>query len=164
LTLTLKSINQSINLTQIDHRLSASEYSELLTTVDVALDATDNADSRYVLNSACIATKTPLVSGAAVRMEGQVAVFDSRSEESPCYGCLYRDIEDDALNCAENGVASPVVGIIGCIQAMEAIKLIVGFGDTLTGYVLYLDAKRMEFKKFKLGRDPNCSHCHPSSS
>ena len=156
---TVRLINSSIKITQIDHRLSVADYLDLLSSVDVAIDATDNADSRYTLNKACLDSKVPLVSGAAVRMEGQVAVFDSTSPDSPCYGCLYKDIDDDALNCAENGVASPVVGIIGTIQAMETIKILIGFGETLAGYVLYLDAKRMDLRKFRLEKDPTCPYC-----
>ena len=159
---TLSSINSRTIVTQHDHRFSKSQYIDLLANTDAVIDATDNATSRYILNDACVQTKTPLVSGAAVRLEGQVAVFDQRFDDSPCYGCLYDNIEDEALNCAENGVVSPVVGIIGCIQAMETIKVLVGFGETLKGYVLYLDAKRMDLRKLKLKRDPSCTHCGDS--
>ena len=127
--------------------------------VDVVLDATDNFQVRYAINDACVAARTPLVSGAAIRMEGQVAVFDSRIEDAPCYRCLYRDGTDEALNCAENGVAAPVVGIIGCIQAMEAMKLVTNAGESLAGYVLYLDALRMEWRKLRLPKDPTCPTC-----
>lgn len=161
---TLKAINSRVNLTQYNRRLNESQYVELFEKVDAIVDATDNAESRYMLNSASLETGTPLISGAAVRMEGQVSVFDPRANDSPCYGCLYKDIEDEELNCAENGVASPVVGIIGCIQAMETVKVLADFGNPLTGHVLYLDAKRMELKKLRLARDPNCEFCGPYHS
>ena len=132
---------------------------ETIAGVDVVIDGTDNFAVRYAINKACFAQRKPLVSGAAIRMEGQVAVFDPRRADSPCYQCLYADAADVVLNCAENGVAAPLVGIVGSIQAMEAIKVVAGVGDTLTGYVLYLDAKRMELRKLKLSRDPNCPTC-----
>lgn len=161
---TLKAINSRVNLTQHERRFTESQYIDLFQDVDAVVDATDNAESRYRLNTASLETGTPLISGAAVRMEGQVSVFDPRTADSPCYGCLYKDIEDEELNCAENGVASPVVGIIGCIQAMETVKILVDFGKPLTGNVLYLDAKRMELRKLKLSRDPNCEFCSPYKS
>ena len=126
---------------------------------DVVIDGTDNFAARYAINAACVAAATPLVSGAAIRMEGQIAVFDRRREDSPCYQCLYADASDVALNCAENGVAAPLVGIVGSVQAMEAMKVITGVGEPLTGYVLYLDAKRMEWRKLKLNRNPRCATC-----
>ena len=123
------------------------------------LDGTDNFAARYAINAACIAERTPLVSGAAIRMEGQVAVFDPRRPDSPCYQCLYRDAADEALNCAQNGVAAPLVGIIGSVQAMEAMKVLANVGEALVGHVLYLDAKRMEWRKLKLPKDPDCPAC-----
>ena len=126
---------------------------------DVVLDGTDNFAARDAVNTACVQTRTPLVSGAAIRMEGQIAVFDSRLEHSPCYRCLYGEAGEVPLNCAENGVAAPLVGIVGSVQAMEAMKLIAGVGETLVGHVLYLDAKRMEWRKLSLARNPNCMVC-----
>ena len=140
-------------------KLNAEELAAAATNADVVLDGTDNFATRYAVNAACVATRTPLVSGAAIRMEGQIAVFDSRQEHSPCYRCLYGEATDMPLNCAENGVAAPVVGIVGSVQAMEAMKLLAGFGDALVGYVLYLDAKRMEWRKLKLARNPTCEVC-----
>lgn len=156
---TLSAINSRAEITQYNRRFTESQFVDLFQCVDAVVDATDNAETRYMLNTACLQTGTPLISGAAVRMEGQVSVFDPRDPDSPCYGCLYKDIEDEELNCAENGVASPVVGIIGSIQAMETVKLLVDFGKPLTGNVLYLDAKRMDLKKLRLTRDPNCEFC-----
>ena len=153
------SLNAGTEIRTIDHRLIGTELHTLIESVDVVLDATDNFSSRYDINKACVTTQTPLVSGAAIRMEGQIAVFDSANPNSPCYQCLYSDGVDEELNCAENGVIAPLVGMVGTIQAMEAIKLIADFGESLVGYVLYVDAKRMEWRKFKLPRNENCPMC-----
>lgn len=155
----IASLNPQTNVHTIPRKLDGAELEQLATEVDVVLDATDNFLVRYAINDACVAAKTPLVSGAAIRMEGQVAVFDPRESDAPCYRCLYRDGTDEALNCAENGVAAPVVGIIGCVQAMEAMKLVTGAGESLAGYVLYLDALRMEWRKLRLPKDPACPTC-----
>ena len=108
---------------------------------------------------ACWQAGTPLVSGAAIRWEGQVAVFDPRQPEAPCYQCLYEIGDDRALNCAENGVIAPLVGIIGACQAMEVIKVLTGIGETLAGYVLYFDGKRMDWRRLKLPKNPRCPTC-----
>lgn len=156
---TLSQLNRDVIVETECRRLDGQDLHDAVSSVDVVIDATDNFRSRYAINDASLATSTPLVSGAAIRFEGQVAVFDPTNPDSPCYRCLYSDGGDEQLNCAENGVASPLVGIIGSVQAMEAIKVIAGFGETLVGYVLYLDAKRMEWRRFKLPRDPECQSC-----
>ena len=140
-------------------KLQGEELAAAVAAADVVLDGTDNFAARHAVNAACVAARTPLVSGAAIRMEGQVAVFDARRERSPCYQCLYGETADEPLNCAENGVAAPLVGIIGSVQAMEAMKLLAGVGDSLVGHVLYLDAKRMEWRKLRLPRNPHCGAC-----
>ena len=155
----IAAINPDTKVKTSAGKLDAEELAAAATNADVVLDGTDNFATRYAVNAACFATRTPLVSGAAIRMEGQIAVFDSRQEHSPCYRCLYGEATDMPLNCAENGVAAPVVGIVGSVQAMEAMKLIAGFGDVLVGYVLYLDAKRMEWRKLRLARNPTCEVC-----
>ena len=155
----IHAINPDTDVRTVAAKLEDSALAELVADVDVVLDGTDNFAIRYAINRACFAARTPLVSGAAIRMEGQVAVFDPRRDDSPCYQCLYLDAADAALNCAENGVAAPLVGIVGSIQAMEAMKVIATVGETLVGYVLYLDAKRMELRKLKLPKDPNCPVC-----
>ncbi len=155
----IHAINPDTDVRTVAAKLEDSALAELVADVDVVLDGTDNFAIRYAINRACFAARTPLVSGAAIRMEGQVAVFDPRRDDSPCYQCLYSDAADAALNCAENGVAAPLVGIVGSIQAMEAMKVIATVGETLVGYVLYLDAKRMELRKLKLPKDPNCPVC-----
>ena len=140
-------------------KLEGEALAAAAAAADVVLDGTDNFAARYAVNAACFAAGTPLVSGAAIRWEGQIAVFDPRREDSPCYQCLYGDAADEPLNCAENGVASPLVGIVGSAQAMEAMKLLAGVGESLVGHVLYLDAKRMEWRKLRLPRNPDCATC-----
>ena len=140
-------------------KLDGEALAAAVAGADVVLDGTDNFAARDAVNTACVQTRTPLVSGAAIRMEGQIAVFDSRLGHSPCYRCLYGEAGEAPLNCAENGVAAPLVGIVGSVQAMEAMKLIAGVGETLVGHVLYLDAKRMEWRKLSLARNPNCMVC-----
>ncbi len=156
---TIKKLNSLTHIDIVDRRLKEEEMVDLASRVDVILDATDNFETRYALNRACLRAKTPLVSGAAIRMEGQISVFDSRRSDSPCYQCLYRDGLDEALNCAENGVLAPMVGIIGTMQAMEVLKLLGEFGDPLIGKVIYFDAKSMQIRSFKLNKDENCLAC-----
>lgn len=151
--------NPETRITAIDHKLESDELLRTVAGADVVLDATDNFAARFAVNAACWEAGVPLVSGAAIRWEGQVAVFDPRDAESPCYQCLYAEGQDETLNCAENGVIAPLVGIIGTCQAMEAIKLLTGVGETLTGRVLYFDAKRMDWRKLKLPKDPACPNC-----
>jgi adenylyltransferase/sulfurtransferase len=156
---TLKRLNPAVALETVSTRLDAAGLEAEARRADVVLDATDNFTSRYAINDACWATGTPLVSGAAIRWEGQIAVFDPRRPDAPCYRCLYREGSDEALNCADNGVIAPLVGIVGTCQALEAIKLLCGIGETLTGYVLYFDALHMDWRKLRLSRDPECPTC-----
>ena len=156
---TLRAINSDVEVIALNRRVGAAELGELVNTADVVLDATDNVETRFAINRACLAAKVPLVSGAAIRLEGQVAVFDSRQSDSPCYECLYKGGEGDDLTCADNGVLAPVVGIIGSMQALEALKLIAQFGDTLVGRLLLFDASSMQWREMKLPRDPNCVAC-----
>lgn len=152
-------LNSTVAVCPVARRLEGEPLTSAVEEADLVLDATDNMATRVAINEACVAARTPLVSGAAIRMEGQVAVFDPRAAESPCYRCLYDDVGDVTLNCAENGVIAPLVGIVGTVQAMEAVKLIAGVGEPLVGHVLYLDAKRMEWRKFRLPRNPRCPTC-----
>ena len=126
----------------------------------MVVDATDNFESRFSLNAACWRHRTPLVSGAAIRMEGQIAVFDPRDPESPCYRCLYSDDgRAEGEPCALVGVLAPLLGIIGSVQAAETIKLIAGFGTSLAGRLIALDAVEMEWRELRLGKDPACPVC-----
>ena len=156
---TLRAINSDVEVVALNRRVGTAELGELVSSADVVLDATDNVETRFAINRACLAAKVPLVSGAAIRLEGQIAVFDSRQSDSPCYECLYKGGEGGDLTCADNGVFAPVVGIIGSMQALEALKLIAQFGDTLVGRLLLFDASSMQWREMKLPRDPNCVAC-----
>lgn len=140
-------------------RLTENNVSELVAKADVVLDCSDNFSTRFMLNRACVESRVPLVSGAAIRMEGQVAVYDVRDAASPCYRCLYDDTGSEDLNCSTNGVLAPVVGIIGSIQATEALKLLAGVDGTLVGRLQILDAQQMEWRTLKLSRDETCPVC-----
>ena len=156
---TIAKISNATKVETINHRLTDDQLLSVFNQSDVVLDATDNYSTRYALNKASLKTQTPLVSGAAIRFEGQVTVFDPRLDSSPCYQCLYQEGSDADLNCAENGVIAPLTGIVGTMQAMETIKLITNLGENLTGIVLYIDAKRMDIRRLKLSKDPNCPAC-----
>lgn len=159
---TLRELNPDVAIDCIARVLDADELDEQVKLATVVVDCTDNFQIRFALNAACVAAKVPLVSGAAIRLEGQVAVFDSRNADSPCYRCLYEEDSDD-LTCAANGVLSPLVGIIGSMQALEAIKLICGFGTTLAGRLLLLDARHNQWRELKLPKDKNCPVCASKS-
>ena len=159
---TISSLNPDVKILPINDRLEGNSLYKQIEAADVVVDASDNFSTRFAINKACVRSATPLVSGAAIRMEGQVTVIDPLNQESGCYRCLYEEVDDVQLSCAENGVLAPVVGIIGTVQALETIKIIVGFGETLNGYLLLLDATNMQWKKFKLDRNPDCPVCGDS--
>ncbi len=156
---TLRRLNPHVRITTLQQRLSEAELDALLPGVNLILDACDNFSTRFALNAASVRHRVPLVSGAAIRMEGQVTVFDPRQSSSPCYQCLYQQGDDEQASCARNGVMAPVVGIIGAVQAMEAIKLLAGVGEPLTGRLLLLDAATMQWRSLRLPRDPACLVC-----
>ena len=156
---TISALNPNVEVTCIDQHLDKSALSSQINLADLVLDCTDNFSIRFEIDELCVANNTPLVSGAAIRLEGQVMVYDPKTPDSPCYRCLYQEANDVALNCSENGVAAPVVGVIGTIQAMEAIKLLAGFGQSLAGHLLVFDAKSMNWHKLKLSRNPACKTC-----
>jgi len=156
---TLKKINPEIEVTAVKQRLKGKQLEKEVNTADVVLDCCDNFSTRFAINKACVQNKTPLVSGAAIRFEGQVSVFTPGENNSPCYNCLYTDNGEDMQNCATNGVIAPVTGVIGSIQAMEAMKLIINIGETLTGRLLLLDGLSMEWNEMKLQKNTNCPTC-----
>lgn len=156
---TLLGLNPDLKITALQRRLEGTELSEAVGQADLVVDACDNFTTRFAINSACIEHGRPLVSGAAIRMEGQVAVFDSRNPTSPCYQCLYSRGDDEDASCSQNGVMAPLVGIIGAVQAMEAIKLLTGIGESLTGRLLLLDASTLQWREMRLPRDSNCGAC-----
>lgn len=145
----------------VPHRtaMDADSLDAAVAAVDLVLDCTDNFAVREAVNAACVAAKTPLVSGAAIRLEGQLSVFDPRVETSPCYHCLYGHGSEAELTCSEAGVLGPVVGMIGSLQALEALKLLVGFGEPMIGRLLLVDALSSRFRELKVKRDPGCAVC-----
>lgn len=156
----LFNLNPEIKINCINHKLSTTELDTATQSATVVIDATDNFDSRFSINQSCVKNKTPLVSGAAIRMEGQVSVFDLRNASNPCYRCLYNEQGNHDEACSENGVMSPMVGIIGSIQAIEAIKLIAHIGEPLTGKLLITDSFYQEWRVIKLNKDPACPVCN----
>jgi len=152
-------LNDTVRVTKLDQRLEGDALDAAVKGADVILDCTDNFSTRFAINAAAVKYKVPLVSGAAIRLEGQVSVFDVRDAGNPCYQCLYQDGDDMQLSCSESGVMAPLVGIIGTLQALEAIKLITGIGSTLTGRLLFLDAQTMQFREMKLKKNPACPCC-----
>ncbi len=155
----LLALNPEIKVEIIDRKLEGDELLEVVATADVVVDASDNFTTRFQINDACVQARKPLVSGAAIRMEGQVAVFRNERDDSPCYRCLYRDEGELAQTCSENGVLAPVVGVIGSLQATETIKLLAGMGETLAGRLMVWDAMIMEWRTLKLKKDPACPVC-----
>ena len=159
----LEQINPHTNITTITERLDEKGLSTAILDADLVLDCTDNFTTRFTINAACWAAHKPLVSGAAIGWEGHISVFDRNQSGSPCYQCLYQEGDDTNLNCAENGVIAPLVGIIGTTQAMEAVKVLTGVGESLIGRVLYLDAKYMEWRSLKLKPNAACPCCGGSA-
>lgn len=155
----LLALNPRTHVDAVDYELDGDDLDAEVLAADVVLDCTDNFTSRFSLNRACIARQTPLVSAAAIRWEAQLSTFDTRRDDSPCYRCLYPDTSVEGATCAAEGVMAPLVGIVGCIQAAEAIKLIIGSGEALCGRLLLVDALSMEFQTVKLKRNPDCPDC-----
>jgi molybdopterin-synthase adenylyltransferase len=156
----IAAINPDVCVTAVQARVGATELSSLVARADVVLDCSDNFPTRHAVNRACVAQRKPLVSGAAIRFDGQIAVFDPRSPESPCYHCLFGEGDElEETRCAVMGVFAPVVGIVGATQAAEALKLIAGVGETLAGRLLLLDAWAMHWREVRITRDPACPVC-----
>lgn len=157
---TLKQLNPHCQVEGITHRLDDIELSAAIEQHTIVLDASDNVATRNQLNKLCYAHKTPLISGAAIRMEGHVCVFTYQDEQEPCYQCLSALFGDTALSCVESGVMAPVVGIIGAVQAMEAIKVIANVGRTLSSKMLMLDALTMSWRTMTLMKNSHCEICN----
>lgn len=157
---TLASINPEVDVVTLNEYVDDSTLQQLVAEADVVIDASDNFSTRHHVNKACVTLKKPLVSGAVVRFEGQVSVFDLRDKKNPCYQCLFpMGVNDDDMPCATMGVFSPLVGIIGCTQAAETLKILLGIGETLNGRVQLLDGLTMHWRSIKLHKDPACSVC-----
>jgi molybdopterin/thiamine biosynthesis adenylyltransferase len=156
----LRDINPEVECVALEVRADAALLPELVANADVVLDCSDNFATRYAINSACLSLRKPLVSGAAIRFDGQVAVFDFREANSPCYNCLFpEDSHAAELRCATTGVFAPLVGIIGALQAAEALKLLAGIDRGLSGKLLTLNALDMNIMRSTQSKDPACSVC-----
>jgi molybdopterin/thiamine biosynthesis adenylyltransferase len=156
----LLAVNPEIRIETVPSRVGPEELAPLVAAADVVLDCSDNFATRHAVNRACVATKKPLVSGAAIRFDGQVAVFDTRDPQAPCYHCLFGEGEAmEEMRCAIMGVFAPLVGIIGATQAAEALKLVAGVGETIAGRLLLLDAQTMRWRELRVPRDPHCPVC-----
>ncbi|NOH98998.1 molybdopterin-synthase adenylyltransferase MoeB [Vibrio sp. 99-70-13A1] len=155
----LKQLNPHLSLDSRDNRLNDDELKQLVESHTLVLDASDNVETRNQLNRLCFLSKTPLVSGAAIRMEGQISVFTYQDHNEPCYQCLSSLFGNAALSCVEAGVMAPVVGIIGATQALEAIKVIANFGTPKAGKLLILDAMSLSWREMKLMKMPTCPVC-----
>lgn len=158
--LALQQINPETKVIALSERADEARLHELVRGATVVLDCSDNFTTRHAVNRACVKHKVPLVSGAAIRFDGQISVFDPRRPDSPCYACLFpADQVFEEINCATMGVFAPLVGIIGAMQAAEALKLVAGIGDSLAGRLLLLDARSMEWNSIKIARNSTCQVC-----
>jgi adenylyltransferase/sulfurtransferase len=157
---TLASINPEVEVVAVNERLDEARLGTLAADADIVLDASDNFATRHAVNRVCVAHRKPLVSGAAVRFDGQVAVFDMRREDAACYACLFPEAgENEDMPCSVMGVFAPITGIVGTIQAAEALKLLIGTGETLAGRLLLIDALTMQIRTVKLKKDAACAVC-----
>jgi molybdopterin-synthase adenylyltransferase len=157
---TLLGLNPGIRINTVAERVSGERLQKLVDAADVVLDGCDNFETRHAVNRACVRARKPLVSGAGIRFDGQLAVFDLRRSDSPCYACLFPEGgEMEEMRCAVMGVFAPLVGIIGAMQAAEALKLVISAGEALTGRLLLLDALTMDLRTVRLKRDPACPVC-----
>ncbi len=156
----IAAINPDVRVTPIVQRADEALLGELVAQADVVLDCTDNFATRHAINRACVKHQKPLVSGAAIRMDGQLSVFDARAPGNPCYACVFPESADlEETRCATMGVFAPLVGIVGTMQAAEALKLLTGLGSRLTGKLLMLDGRDLAFNEITLPQNPQCTVC-----
>jgi len=156
----LAAINPDVRIERVATRVGQPELGALVDRANVVLDCTDNFTTRHAINRACVLARKPLVSGAALRFDGQIAVFDSRMADSPCYHCLFGEGDElEETRCATMGVFAPLVGIVGAMQAGEALKLLAGAGETLAGRLMIVDALTMQWRDVRVPRDPACPVC-----
>ncbi len=157
---TLGLVNPEVEVIALEQRLEGAALDEQVAAADVVLDCSDNFATRHAINRACVKHRRPLVSGAAIRFDGQVSVFDLREPQGPCYNCLFPEGRDaEEVRCAVMGVFAPLTGIIGATQAAEALKLVAGCGESLSGRLLLLDGLAMEWRSIRLAKDPGCGVC-----
>lgn len=158
--LTLEQLNPHIDIRALCEKADAPRLSELVQLADVVLDCSDNFATRHAVNAACVTHQKPLVSGAAIRFDGQCSVFDVRQKDAPCYACIFPEALDvEQVACSTMGVFAPLVGIIGTMQAAETLKLLMNVGTSLAGKLLLLDARTMEWQQIKAKRNPQCLVC-----
>lgn len=155
----LAELNPEVRLVPVEEKLAGEGLAEAVARVDLVVDCSDNFDLRFALNAACAERRVPLVSGAAIQWAGQVTVFDHRDPDAPCYRCLYREEGEDELRCAETGVLSPLVGMIGSLQAAEALKVLTGAGRPLIGRLALFDLREAEWRTVRYRQDPGCPVC-----
>jgi len=161
----LRDINPEIDIVPLQARVDDDALAALVARADLVLDCTDNFSTRHAINRACVRHKKPLVSGAAIRFDGQISVYDLRRADAPCYHCLFPEAADiEEVRCAVLGVFAPLTGIIGAMQAAEALKLAAGIGESLKGRLLLFDALRMEWRSVRFGKDPACAVCGAGGS
>jgi molybdopterin/thiamine biosynthesis adenylyltransferase len=159
----MHALNPEVRISTLACQLDAAELERLVPTVQVVVDCCDNFTTRQAVNAACVKHHVPLVSGAAIRMDGQLAVYDARDAQSPCYACLFPpDTAPEEVRCATMGVLAPLVGVIGTMQAMETVKLITGIGSRLVGRLQMLDGRGMAWNEMRVKRNPSCSVCGQS--
>ena len=151
-------INPNIKVTTIKD-LNENNLNSWINKVDVVLDGTDNFDTRFKVNKACVEEKTPLVSAAVIRFEGQLSVFKGYAKDQPCYQCLYPVEGNNDENCVENGILAPVAGVIGSLQALQAIKVVLNLGEQLVGKLMMIDALDLTFRSIKINKDSACRIC-----
>lgn len=159
----LQTLNPDVEIETMTRRLEGDSLDSAVARADAVVDGSDNFATRFTLNAACVRAGRPLVAGAALRMEGQVAVFDHRQPASACYRCVFSQGEEREEACSEAGVIAPLLGIIGSVQAMETLKLLMGIGDSLQGRLLLLDALTMRWRDIRVRRDPRCPVCAPEA-
>ncbi|MGA8881622.1 MAG: molybdopterin-synthase adenylyltransferase MoeB, partial [Azonexus sp.] len=159
----LAAINPDITIVPLQERLGGTALDALVATADVVLDCTDNFATRHAINRACVHHRKPLVSGAAIRFAGQISVYDLTRDDAPCYHCLFPEGDDvEEVRCAVMGVFAPLTGIIGTTQAAEALKLVAGIGESLSGRLLLLDALDMDWRTVRFRKDAGCTVCGPN--
>jgi len=159
-TKAIAKINPEISVVPVQEYVDEKVLQKLVKKVDIVVDASDNFATRHTINQVCVTYKKPLVSGSAIRFNGQISVFNLSNNASPCYHCLFsKDGSNEDMHCATMGVFSPLVGVIGCMQAMESIKILLNIGTTLNGRLMLLDGLTMEWRSIKLNKDPECTIC-----
>ena len=155
----LLELNPNITVTVANEIMHSDNLASLIKNVDIVLDGTDNFESRFEINKACVECHKPLISAAVIRFEGQISVFKGYEVDQPCYQCLYSEQGDGLESCVENGVLAPVAGLVGTIQALQAIKVLLGLGEQLCGELLLIDGLDLSFRKVKIVKDSDCPIC-----